>query len=193
MTARTHDLAAVTGLAIAVVIAAPLQPMSLGTAILAIFANLLGGVTPDIDQPTSPFWRVLPIGKYFGKLFNNMSGGHRFITHSVLGLVIFGFLSKLLLVFVHPIMPKVNITYVWWAFLIGMLSHLIMDTFTKEGVPWLLPIPVKLGLPPIKAWRITTGERVEKWVLFPALLVFNAWFYAHNYQQILNVIHHSIT
>src|SRR5580692_9361986 len=169
MTGRTHDLAAISTLAI-VFATTTIPALSLSTVILAIFANLIGGIAPDIDQPTAPFWRNLPVGKYFGKVFDKLLGGHRFITHSILGLIIFGFLVYYLLIFFHPVMHSVNTGYVWWAFIIGMVSHLVMDTLTKEGVPWLLPIPFKFGFPPIKAWRITTGKWVENWVVFPLIL-----------------------
>jgi inner membrane protein len=191
MTARTHDLAAVTALGV-VVLAQPLRTVTLATAIIAVFANLIGGIAPDVDQPTAPFWRNLPVGKYLGKIFDRLLGGHRFLSHSILGLVIFGFAAHLLLLCLHPIMHSVNIGQVWWAFMIGMVTHLIMDTMTKEGVPWLLPIPIKLGFPPIKSWRITTGKWVETFVVFPLLAVFNAWFYYYHYRQILFILHHSI-
>ena len=190
MTARTHDLAAITALGI-VILSQPAQTVTLGTALIAILANQIGGITPDIDQPTAPFWRNLPVGKFFGKVTDKMLGGHRFLTHSLLGMALFGGLGWLLLKFIHPLMPHVNITLVWWAFIIGMLSHLIMDTFTKEGVPWLLPIPIKIGLPPIKAWRITTGKAGEK-IIFLGLLVFDIWYVAANYQQLLTLIHQRI-
>ena len=61
MTARTHDLAAFTALSI-IFIAMPTQSFTLATVIVAILANLIGGITPDIDQPTAPFWRNLPVG-----------------------------------------------------------------------------------------------------------------------------------
>jgi inner membrane protein len=146
-------------------------------------------VTPDIDQPTAPLWRNLPIGKYFGKLFDDLTGGHRFLTHSILGLALFGFVAHWLLIFLHPIMGSVNTGYVWWGFMIGMVSHLVMDTLTKEGVPWLLPIPLKIGIPPIKAFRITTGEGVETWIVFPLLLIFNAVWYHDNYRKLLSLLH----
>jgi inner membrane protein len=191
MTARTHDLAAITALGI-VVLVQPLRTVTLATAIIAVFANLVGGITPDIDQPTAPLWRNLPVGGFFGRIFDKLLGGHRFISHSLLGLAIFGFAAHWLLLFLHPIMGSVNIGLVWWAFMIGMLSHLVMDTLTKEGVPWLLPIPVKWGLPPLKAFRITTGKAVETWGVFPALLVFNAGLYYANYHKLLDFIHHHI-
>ncbi|GAC1386534.1 MAG: hypothetical protein NVS1B7_4380 [Candidatus Saccharimonadales bacterium] len=191
MTARTHDLAAITALGF-IVILRPLPVVSLATVIISVFANLVGGITPDIDQPTAPFWRNLPVGKYVGKLFDKLLGGHRFITHSILGVVIFGLAVHWLLIFLHPIMTSVDRHYVWWAFMIGMLSHLVMDTLTKEGVPWLLPFPYKFGFPPIKSLRITTGKTVETWFVFPALLVVNGlWYHAH-YLQILTFVRHGI-
>ena len=123
MTARTHDLAAITALGV-VVLAAPLRTVTLATAIIAVFANLIGGVTPDIDQPTAPLSRNLPVGKYFGRVFDNLTGGHRFLTHSILGLLLFGFAAHWLLVFLHPIMHPVNIGLVWCAFMIGIIQHL---------------------------------------------------------------------
>lgn len=185
-------MAAITALGV-VILSQPVRTVSLATAIVAVFANLIGGITPDIDQPTAPLWRNLPVGKFFGKIFDKLLGGHRFLTHSILGLALFGYLSHWLLVFLHPIMLPVNNGLVWWAFMIGMVSHLVMDTFTKEGVPWLLPIPIKFGVPPLKDLRITTGKAFETFGVFPLLIVFNAvWYHAH-YQQLLNLLRHHIT
>ncbi len=176
MTARTHDLAAIT---------------TLGTALFALVANQLGGIAPDIDQPTAPFWRNLPVGGDFGRIIDNLLGGHRFISHSLLGVAGFGFLSWTLLKFIHPIIPHTSVTVVWWAFMIGVASHLIMDTFTKEGVPWLLPIPIKLGIPPLKAFRITTGSLVERGV-FVIIFAVDGWYVASHYTKLLALIHQQI-
>lgn len=190
MTARTHDLAAITALGIVVLSQAP-RTVTLATVLIAIIANQIGGITPDVDQPTAPFWRNLPIGGFFGRLIDKMLGGHRFITHSILGMALIGFASYWLLNFIHPLMPRVDIGLVWWAFIIGMASHLLMDTFTKEGVPWLLPIPVKFGLPPLKKMRITTGKIGEK-VIFLSILAFDIVFVAINYNELLTLIHQYI-
>jgi inner membrane protein len=172
-----------------VVLVHPLQSITLSTALVALFANQVGGIVPDIDQPTAPFWRNLPIGHVFGKTIDKLLGGHRFISHSIAGVALFSFLVNLLLHFLHPIMPNVNIGYVWWAFFIGMLSHLVMDTLTKEGVPWLLPIPFKFGFPPIKKFRITTGHNVEKFIVFPLLLLVDVWLCAHHYNSLVTFVH----
>lgn len=188
MTGRTHDLAAITVLGI-IVLSQPPRTVTLATAIVAVFANLIGGIAPDADQPTAPFWRNLPVGKYFGRAFGMLNGGHRFITHSLIGVALFGFAAHWLLVSLRPILGSVDRDLVWWAFMIGMISHLIMDSFTKEGVPWLLPVPIKFGFPPLKRLRITTGKLVEKLGIFPALLIFNAIWYASHYQRILEILH----
>ena len=167
----------------------PIRTLSLSTALIAVLANQLGGIAPDIDQPTAPFWRNLPVGGFFGRVINKMLGGHRFLTHSLLGLAIFGLLAKMLLNFLHPIMPSVDIGLVWWAFMIGMISHLVLDTFTKEGVPWLLPLPIKFGIPPIKSFRITTGKWVEK-SIFTLLLIFTVCYFWANYQYIKDILRH---
>lgn len=187
MTGRTHDLGAITALGVTFLILAP-GNITLSTAIIAIVANLIGGIAPDIDQPTAPLWRNLPVGRYFGKIFGMLSGGHRFLTHSFLGAALLGWLAWLLLNFLHPVMGAINIVIVWWAFVIGVLSHLLFDLFTKEGVPLLLPLPVKFGFPPIKALRITTGKFIENFIIFPGLLVLNLLLYMSHYGQLLALI-----
>jgi len=185
MNARTHDLAAITALGLLLIVY-PIGDINLATALVALVANQIGGITPDIDQPTAPLWHNLPVGRFFGKIVGKSLGGHRFLTHSLLGVALFGGLSRLFLNFIHPLMPHVQINLVWWAFLVGMLSHLIMDTLTKEGVPWLLPIPIRFGFPPLRKLRITTGKSVEK-LLFLAILAIDIWYCTANYQHILTI------
>jgi membrane-bound metal-dependent hydrolase YbcI (DUF457 family) len=183
MIARTHDVAAATAL-LAVVLAQPPGSVTLATAVMALVANQIGGIAPDVDQPTAPFWRNLPIGGIFGKIIGRSLGGHRFLSHSLIGLALFGLLNHLLLSFLHPIIPRIDIGLVWWAFMIGMVSHLIMDSFTKEGVPWLLPIPIKFGIPPLRRLRITTGKKAEHFIVLPLLIALAVWLFASNYVEI---------
>jgi inner membrane protein len=192
MNGRTHDLAAITALGI-VVLVEPLRTMTLSTALLAVLANQIGGIAPDIDQPTAPLWRNLPIGRIVGKVTDKFLGGHRFLTHSLLGLALFSALAALLLKFLHPILLHTDSHLLWWAFVIGMLSHLVMDTFTKEGVPWLLPIPIKFGFPPVKRLRITTGKKFESLVVFPVLLLIDVIICTAHYHELQVFIHQYIT
>lgn len=188
MTARTHDVAALTALSL-VALTQPIQSLTLSTVLVALLANQIGGIAPDIDQPTAPFWRNLPVGHIVGKIVDKAMGGHRFLSHSLLGLAIFAFLAQALLHILQPILPHVDMHLVWWAFVIGVVSHLAMDTLTKEGVPWLLPIPIKIGLPPVKRFRITTGKFGEMFMVLPALVAVDIWLLASHYDQLLAFVH----
>lgn len=192
MTARTHDLAAITALGVITLLSPP-EAISLSTVIAAIIANQIGGITPDIDQPTAPFWRNISLGRIFGRMFGRLLGGHRFLTHSLLGLALFGMAAQAVLVFIGPLLGTIDTGFVWWAYMIGMASHLVMDSFTKEGVPWLLPIPVKFGFPPFKRLRVTTGKAVEAFLIFPILILCNALFYAHNYHRLMDFLKRHIS
>jgi inner membrane protein len=188
MTGRTHDLAAFTALGI-IIVTKTIPAMSLATVLVCIGANLIGGIAPDIDQPTAPFWRNLPIGHLLGKIFDKAMGGHRFLSHSLVGMAIFGFAWYYLLKVLHPSFPNLNMTFIWWSFMIGFFSHLIMDSFTKEGVPWLLPVPVKLGFPPLKTFRIKTGGIMETLIIFPGLFLVNGFLYYSHYSIFLRFLH----
>jgi inner membrane protein len=189
MTGRTHDTAAITFLAIALIFYPVDKGITLATALVAILANQIGGLAPDIDQPTAPFWRNLPIFRIFGRFGAKLLGGHRFLTHSLLGAALVGYAAHWLLKFLQPIMPTVDAYLVWWAFMIGIISHLIMDTFTKEGVPWFLPLPFKLGIPPLRSLRLTTGKWVENLVVFPLLIVLLFLIVGAYYNEIVSFIH----
>ena len=191
MTARTHDVAALT-LLMTVIIISPPSSMTVATALAAVLANQLGGIAPDIDQPTAPLWRNLPVGRYLGKIFGVLIGGHRFLSHSLLGLGLFAVVARLLLDFFQPLMPRVDIGFVWVAFVIGMVSHLIMDSLTKEGIPLLLPIAIKFGFPPVRAWRITTGKSVEMYIVLPVLIAITVWLAATHYSVLAQVIQNKL-
>ncbi len=190
MTGRTHDLAAFTALTY-VAATSPLQELSLPTLIIAFSANMIGGLTPDIDQPTGDLWGRIRGGRIVSRLVTPLLGGHRFISHSILGILLFGFVvSKLLDVSSSVILVDMGV--VWWAFMIGFVSHFIIDTFTKEGVPWLFPIPIRFGIPPLKFLRIKTGGIVEKSFIFPGLLAPNIYMYYIYHSKFLEFLRHYI-
>lgn len=87
----------------------------------------------------------------------------------------------------------IDMTVVWICFMVGYLSHLIVDTATKEGVPWFFLFPWKVGIPPIKAFRITAGEFAEKGLIFPGLLILNGYLIYQNYGKFLDFFSHYIT
>ncbi len=190
MTGRTHDLAAFTALNL-IVATQSIPQMSLATVIVAVSANLVGGLAPDIDQPTADLWNRLPGGSVVGRMVTPMLGGHRFISHSILGIVAFGFgLNWLLQAIKNVLIVDMNV--VWWAFMIGFISHLLMDMLTREGVPWLFPLPIHFGIPPFKFLRIPTGGLIEKSIIFPALMIGNIYIYYHYHDRFLDLLRHYI-
>ncbi len=191
MTGRTHDLAAFTALSF-VVATQPIPPdLTIPTVVVALSANFVGGLAPDIDQSTAELWGRIRGGSIWGKLFAPLFGGHRFISHSILGIFIFGYAVKFFLGAISSILI-VNMDVVWWAFMIGFVAHLVMDTFTRDGVPWLFPIPIKFGIPPFRALRIKTGGLFEKSIIFPGLIAANIWIYYHYNAKFLDILKHYI-
>lgn len=190
MTGRTHDLAAFTALTY-IVATSSLQTMSLATFIAAFTANMIGGLAPDIDKPTSDFWDHIPAGSVFGKLLSPLLGGHRFISHSIIGIVAFGYGMQYILGIMGNVL-LVDMSILWWAFMIGFVSHLVADSLTKDGVPWLFPIPIRLGFPPFKFLRIKTGGILEKAIVFPGLIFLTLYLYYSNYSKFLDFLRHYI-
>src|SRR5260221_14715136 len=116
MTGRTHDLAAFTALGY-IAVTEPLLHISFGTMLVAIGANLIGGIAPDIDQPTAGLYRKLPAGIFIGDIIAPILGGHRFISHSIIGLILFGIgFHYILALSSHTLIIDQNV--VWWSFMI---------------------------------------------------------------------------
>lgn len=189
MTGRTHDLAGLTTLAW-LVSTQPLPGMTLGTALTAVAANTIGSVLPDFDDASADIWDKVPAGSILGKIVDPLFG-HRRISHSLAGLWIAGWITRRLLEWAHGWLV-VDINIVWGALMLGYASHLVMDSLTKEGAPWLFPLPWKIRFPPIKAMRITTGKWVETLVVFPGLLILDAYLVWSNYSkwvQFIKLLH----
>lgn len=187
MTGRTHDLAAFTALSLVVATQPLPTDITLATGIVAISANFVGGLAPDIDQSTATLWGRLRGGRIWGRIFAPLFGGHRFISHSILGIFLFGIGAKFLLQAMSSVLI-VNMDVVWWAFMIGFISHLIMDTISRDGVPWLFPIPIRLGFPPFRFLRMKTGGFLEKTLVFPGLIITNIWIYYAYYGRFLEIL-----
>lgn len=187
MTGRTHDLAAFTALSYVVATQPIPADLTLATAIVAVSANFVGGLAPDIDQSTATLWGRLRGGRIWGKILAPLFGGHRFISHSLIGIALFGIGAKFLLELMSSVLI-VNMDAVWWSFMIGFVSHLIMDTLSRDGVPWLFPIPVRLGFPPLRLLRLKTGGLLEKSFIFPGLIIANIWIYYTHYGRFLEIL-----
>jgi inner membrane protein len=186
MTGRTHDLFAMTGLTI-VLIYVPVPAMTLATAMAGFGANFLGGLFPDLDNASAEIWDKMRGGRIVGKIMPPLLGGHRYITHSLAGMALTGWLLQKLLVVLGQIV-LVDMNLVWWGFMIGMGSHLVADSLTREGVMWFFPIPWRIGFPPFKFLRIKTGGSLEKALIFPGLLVINGYLIYQHYPRLWEMV-----
>jgi inner membrane protein len=143
----------------------------------------LGSLVPDIDNARSTLGQRLgPISKGIQHL-----AGHRTIFHSLLGLVLTGAviwgaqfgLGWLLLqagyvetahalnVGLPPqdwVASGAGIGFV--GLLVGYFLHLVADSLTEGGVPWLYPSRIRFGFPPNRKWRFKNGSVWEPVTLF---------------------------
>lgn len=183
MTQRTHDLAAVT-LVTYRFLAFPPSPMNWITLVGVGVAAVLGAAVPDIDNVSSPAWhnRLLP---WEGKATRHFLEGHRHVSHSLIGMFLFYFVFRYVLTVVP--LSGLDPRPVSEAFMLGILSHIISDSLTEQGVPWVYPIPIKMGFPPFAPMRIKTGKWFEKLVVFPTLLlllVAVCYYYRDNFRSL---------
>lgn len=112
-----------------------------------VIGALIGSLIPDIDTKKSKlgkynfFIRLKCIRKYVK---------HRGITHSIIGLVSFMFISNIL----FDVISTTGIV-------IGIISHLIADMSTVSGIQLLWPKPIKISFANLKTngwgeWVVST-------------------------------------
>ena len=80
MIGRTHDLAAFTSLVIAAIYL-PIETMSIGNALAVLLVAMVGGLLPDLDEPTADIWDTIPVGEVLGRVLSPLFGKHRNISH----------------------------------------------------------------------------------------------------------------
>ena len=133
-----------------------------------IIATVLGSSAPDLDTPTGELWKKVPAGGLISRIVAPVFlGGHRHLSHSLIGFFIFTGLFALLVKLV-PYDPIIhNSRYIILAYATGHISHLIADMFTEMGVPLLFPLEYHFGIPPIKRMRIKTGHWFENLIIYP--------------------------
>ncbi len=141
MQAGTHIAGAVLALAVARGFGLEVGPVE---AVACFAASIL----PDIDTTTSGVGRFFrPVSRFLESQF-----GHRTITHSLL----FTFSLAALLLPVYFSYPGV-----WFAFLYGYLSHLLLDTLNVNGVPLLWPNRLQFWFFPNRKMRVPYGSPTE--------------------------------
>ena len=125
--------------------------------VLLVGAGVIGAVLPDICHGGSKIGRALPVlSKVINVLF-----GHRSFTHSFLFLMIIGALM-------NSFVSNESVTA---GILVGMVSHLVLDMATKNGIKLLFPFKVRVRFP----ITTRTGGTVES-VVLAALSVLSVYF-----------------
>jgi len=186
MTSRTHDAIAFASL-VTVAGLVPVPALNVLTVIGAVIACDIGAAIPDMDTAGNQLWELLPQGDKVGKVLRNIFYKHRTFTHSLIGVYVFYRLFSWGL-------PKlfnadvINPDILLWSVMIGIVSHLIADSLTNEGVPLLFPLKINFGFPPVKKMRIITGSWVEHVIVYPAVWVYLVWFMYTKESALLSIL-----
>ena len=138
MQAKTHIIGGVAGAAALCLI----KDINAVQALPMAAAGAMGALLPDIDVPGSYLSRTS-----FG--VRSMSGiltlifGHRGFFHSLL------FTGAMWLTMRFILMPRFTLltSNLIAAFIIGMLSHLVLDSMTYGGIAWFWPFNLRFSLP----------------------------------------------
>lgn len=181
MTGKTHVTA---GIAVGLTLAAgnPIEKQA-----ILILAAVVGALIPDMDHPRSKInQRILLFkNKLFKMITYSLMGGgliyldtilndpgsrilrmlglalilvglsrHRGFTHSLLGLVLFS-----VIVYIGTL--NYNLYVVFVGFVIGYVSHLVLDLVTVQGIELLYPYKKNIKIP----LGIKTNGKVENLIL----------------------------
>jgi inner membrane protein len=157
----------------------------------------VGAISPDIDNARST------IGKRAGFVSKGIQhlAGHRTLFHSILGMGLVGMfiwltqyvLGLTLLRLGLPgtayalaagLQPGLNLAsgvgIAFVAFLIGYFLHLVADSLTVGGVPWLWPNHTRFGFPPGRKWRFKSGSRMEPVVVVTVAVLVIVGVFTHH-------------
>jgi inner membrane protein len=155
----------------------------------------LGALTPDIDNARST------LGKRMGIVSKGIQhfAGHRRLFHSIFGLVMVAAIiyaaqygiglalqrsgadsaTRHLGEVLTGLAPGFNIAQglgvAFVGLLVGYFLHLVADSLTTGGVPWLWPSHARYGFPPNHNWRFKSGTWVEKVVVVIVSLAVIGW------------------
>jgi inner membrane protein len=135
-----------------------------------VFSTILGSSVPDLDTPTGGLWHKIPAGSIISRIVHPaFIGGHRHLSHSIIGIGIFTGLFYLLLKLIHLDPVIQNFNFIMQAFVVGYIAHIFADMFTEEGVPLLFPFDYHFGIPPnpFEKVRIKTGHWFENLIVYP--------------------------
>ena len=145
--------------------------LSYRIVLLFIYAyfTYLGSLLCDIDMKGSYISKRFPIiYKLFGKRFK-----HRGFTHSLLFIGGIAFLGDMVIVSSDN---NVVFTCIFSGILAGVISHIILDLITKEGVELFYPISINFSILPIKT-SSKTEKNINKFLSLLVIFLIGYRFY----------------
>lgn len=136
MLGSTHKTA---GIGIGMIAASTVLDLSNKETIIVssslLLGSFIGSILSDIDSPNSYIGRKF---KLLSHLIHSLFG-HRTITHSLLFAISIYVIIDLLSIGLTGI-ALVTINAINIGLLLGILSHILLDSFTVFGTPFLYPI-----------------------------------------------------
>lgn len=133
-----------------------------------IIAAIIGSLIPDIDHPRSFISRANLL--FLGASKAISQTGHRGITHSITGLLVFS-------IIVYLIVSHLNLNpFVVFAFMLGYTSHLVADSMNPAGVRWLQPFNNKFRISRL-VLGIRTGGMGEKLIFLTSGILMLMFLY----------------
>lgn len=167
MTGKTHQAIGFAAASTLYFYQHPAQPLTWAIAATVIVGSFIGSLLPDIDQPTANFWQSIPLGSLGRGVVPRALGGHRHISHSLLGALLFYGISAT--VTTYLLSGNIDHVLLLDSLLAGFLAHLAADSLTVQGIPLFWPLYRSFGFPPFpfQGLRIVTGKWFENFVILP--------------------------
>jgi len=137
-----------------------------------VIATVVGSLAPDIDNRQAPIARVLPfLTKPISRRWPHRTG-----LHSLAGLMVgSGLVLGILWLLAFAglwLGPRDSVLLVAQFFACGWLSHLLLDTATKQGIRWFWPLLKNpLGYPSLEEDRIISGDKRWEFIISGVSLV----------------------
>lgn len=114
------------------------------TQTLFILGGIVGGIFPDIDNPSSYMGKLtVPVSTWIGnisKIFGKSGKNHRGLLHDPIV-----YITGFVLAYLYCL--------AWCGFFVGCLSHLFLDMFNLSGVPFLF------GIKHLHLGKIVSGSK----------------------------------
>ena len=148
MTGKTH---LVCGLLCGELIVIGQNITDINTMSFVVLATAVGAIFPDIDQPQSMMSGSSGVAKSMSRTIASVTQ-HRGITHTLAFMALIWYLFSFLMPYLGHYGPTVRA-----CFIVGMISHLMLDTLNEKGIMWFWPFIWKH----IHILRIRTGSPAE--------------------------------